>query len=346
MATILVPVYLAPTEDPKDLLNADSFQPLYDMLVALRSHDLRIADRIPTTELTQPVDPPQPLPAAAEGEAGQTPLPEQRAEPTVELPATRTMPPFGGGDFPEIVGTDGTVLTPRQIHQVMTLRTFKPHGATNDWMDMTLQITAFYEEHGHLAVTRAQAEALRTDPHRTDLYTWLEGQRSAHRKGELAAWQIAFLKDHDMVWNPAEAGRDNLIAYAEECAREHGGLAVPVGYRAPDGTRVGEKLRNARAGARNHTIDARLRAELNRIDPFWYPGWDFRWQSYYQTAAHRHRQGQSLTQPDDGRAYRTWLRNPGHDTWLRNPGDDLTPDQEELLREIGLAGDDEAAMTR
>ena len=139
-----------------------------------------------------------------------------------------------------------------------------------------------------------------------------------------------------MICNPAEAGRDTFVTYAEECARECGGLAVPVSYKAPDGTNVGERLRNYRASAKNHTIDAHLRAELNRIDPHWYPGWDFRWQSNYQTAAHRHRRSESLTQPGDGRAYRTWLRSPG---------DDLTIDQEELLREIGLAADDETALT-
>ncbi|MBT2508539.1 DEAD/DEAH box helicase family protein [Streptomyces sp. ISL-98] len=332
-ATILVPVYLAAGEDPKDLLNADSFQPLYDMLIALRSHDLRIADRIPTTELTTPAD--QTPPAAAGSEP---PLPEQSAEPSVELtPDSRTMPPFGGGgDFPEIVGTDGTILTPREIHNVMTLRTFKPHDMPNDWMDMTHLVTAYWEEHNHLAVTRAQAATLQTDPHRVDLYTWLETQRIAYRKGELKEWQTLFLNAHGMLWNPAEANRDTFITYAEECAAACAGLAVPVSYTASDGTKVGERLRSYRASAKNHTIDARLRAELNRIDPNWYPAWDYRWQTNYQTAAHRYRHNQSLTQPGDGRAYRTWLRHPG---------DDLTIDQVELLHEIGLADDDETILT-
>lgn len=341
VATILVPVYLAPGEDPKTLLNADSFQPLYDMLVALRSHDLRIADRIPTTELTAPVEPAR-SPAA---EDGGTPLPEQPAGPVVELPPNRTMPPFGGGggDFPEIVGTDGKVLTPRQIHQIMTLRTFKPDGITNDWMDMTPQVAAYFEEHGHLAVTRAQAEALHSDPHRPDLHTWLDSQRIARRKGELQAWQIAFLDSHSIVWNPADASRDTFITYARECARECGGLAVTVGYKASDGTDVGVRLRNYRASAKNRTIAADLLVELNRIDPNWNPSprWPFPWQRNYQIAAHRYSRGESLAQPDDGRAYRTWLRNPTDG----QPFDDLPIDQRELLREIGLAEDDETVLT-
>lgn len=333
-ATILVPVYLAAGEDPDNLLNADSFQPLYDMLVALSSHDLRIADRIPTTELTAPAAPAQATAAGTE-----PPLPEQNTGPAAQLtPEQRTMPPFGGGGggFPEIVGTNGALLTPQEIHNVMTLRTFKPRNAANDWMDMTRQVTAYWEEHGHLAVTRAQAAALRTDPHRVDLHTWLDSQRSAYRKGDLKEWQITFLNAHGMLWSPAEAKRDAFVTYAEECARDTGGLAVPASYKATDGTRVGEQLRNFRYSAKHHTIDAGLRAELNRIDPHWYPGWDFRWQSNYQTAAHRYRQGQSLTQPEDRRAYRTWLRNPGNGAHL---------DQLLLLREIGLAGDDETVLT-
>ncbi|WP_329027154.1 DEAD/DEAH box helicase [Streptomyces sp. NBC_00690] len=332
-ATILIPVYLAPGEEPKDLLHADSFQPLYDMLIALSSHDLRIADRIPTTEL--PAATAQtPATTPADGTGQNTP---QSAEPTVHLtPEDRTTPPFGpSSGFPEIVGTDGIALTPREIHHVMTLRTFKPHNTSNEWADMMRQVTAYWDEHGHLAITRTQAATLHTDPHRTDLHTWLEYQRTAHRKGELAPWQTAFLDAHGMLWNPAEASRDTFITYAEDCARDTGGLAVPVSYTAPDGTKVGERLRNYRASAKNHTIDTRLRTELNRIDPHWYPAWDFRWQSNYQTAAHRHHHGQSLTQPGDGRAYRTWLRNPG---------DHLTIDQEQLLREIGLT-DDETVLT-
>ncbi|MET8012941.1 helicase associated domain-containing protein [Streptomyces sp. NPDC005271] len=153
----------------------------------------------------------------------------------------------------------------------MTLRVFKPHGASNDWADMTLLVTAYWEEHGHLGVTRAQATAAHTDPHRADLYTWLEYQRTAYRNGDLEEWQISFLNAHGMLWNPAEANRDAFITYAEECARECGGLAVSVGYTAPDGTKTGERLKNYRHAAKNQTIDEGLRAELSRIDPNWNP---------------------------------------------------------------------------
>lgn len=52
--------------------------------------------------------------------------------------------------------------------------------------------------------------------------------------------------------------------------------------------------------------------------------WSFAWQRSNQIARHRHTQALSLTQPGDGRAYRTWLRNPG---------DDLPIDQEDMLHE-------------
>ncbi|MEU6806668.1 hypothetical protein [Streptomyces neyagawaensis] len=50
---------------------------------------------------------------------------------------------------------------------------------------------------------------------------------------------------------------------------------------------------------------------LNRIDPDWTPpGWPFPWQRNHRITEHRCRQGESLTQPGDGRAHRTWLRTP------------------------------------
>ncbi|MFF7205324.1 Helicase associated domain protein [Streptomyces sp. NPDC008141] len=45
-ATLIVPVYLTPDEDPDDLLSADAFTPLWRTVQALRAHDERLTARL------------------------------------------------------------------------------------------------------------------------------------------------------------------------------------------------------------------------------------------------------------------------------------------------------------
>lgn len=340
-ATLLVPIYLAPGEDPTDLHNTSAYQPLYDILLALRAHDLRIADRLPTTGLTRPHDKgeDQAQTAAGADQADTAPFgDDSESESESEISAlldTEATPAFTGLDSadepPEIVGTDGLRLTPRDLARVMDLHVMTPPGATDGWTQSALEAMRFYDEHGHLAPTRAQGIARPTAPHRVDLYTWLSNQRTARRNGELMDWQIHLLDAHGMVWEPRVEAREALITYAEECARLTGGLVVTSGYQAADGHPVGRDLANLRVRAAAGKANPDLVVELNRIDPWWNPPWDYAWQRYYQQAAHRHLLGQSLTQPGDGRAYRQWLRNPGTD---------LEIDQRELLARIGLAAPD------
>jgi predicted helicase len=45
-ATLVVPVYLTPGEDPDDLLGADAYTPLWHTIQALRAHDDRLEARL------------------------------------------------------------------------------------------------------------------------------------------------------------------------------------------------------------------------------------------------------------------------------------------------------------
>ncbi|MFJ3975955.1 DEAD/DEAH box helicase family protein [Streptomyces sp. NPDC090021] len=331
-ATLLVPLYLAPGEDPQDLLNYRYYKPLYDILLALRAHDRRISDRLPTTQLTET----KPTPPAAAG-AGSAPEDGETKVPVVELPEQQTAtPPFGDGPgTPEIIGPDGIVLTPREVAQVIKLHVTRPSGVTADWAIGAAAAADFHNEHGHLAPPRT-LPGQGTDPRFLELPAWLDAQRSARRSGELKPWQTDFLDDIGMVWEPRSETRQLLITYARQTAAEFGGLAVSSGYTTPDGRPFGRDLNNLRRRAANIAPDtdpttedqkgfADLLDALFELDPWWNPPWDLAWQRHYQQAHLRHTRGEKLTQPADTRTYRQWLRNPGTD---------LTPDQYDLLRAI------------
>ncbi|MFJ7182395.1 Helicase associated domain protein [Streptomyces massasporeus] len=58
-ATLVVPVYLTPDEDPDDLLGADAYTPLWRTIQALRSHDDRLDARLSDPRTHRPTMPPE-----------------------------------------------------------------------------------------------------------------------------------------------------------------------------------------------------------------------------------------------------------------------------------------------
>ncbi|MER8073444.1 Helicase associated domain protein [Streptomyces sp. NPDC094034] len=58
-ATLVVPVYLTPDEDPDDLLGADAYTPLWRTIQALRSHDDRLDARLSDPRTHRPTTPPE-----------------------------------------------------------------------------------------------------------------------------------------------------------------------------------------------------------------------------------------------------------------------------------------------
>ncbi|MEU5980276.1 DEAD/DEAH box helicase family protein [Streptomyces sp. NPDC047315] len=335
-ATLLVPIYLAPNEDPQDLLNYRYYKPLYDILLALRAHDRRISDRLPTTQLAEP----KPTPQAATAATGSPSEDGEVRGPVLELPEQQTAtPPFSGSPgTPEIVGPDGILLTPREVAQVIKLHITRPSGVTADWAIGAAAAADFHNEHGHLAPPRT-LPGQGTDPRLLELPAWLDAQRAARRNGELKAWQNDFLDEIGMVWEPRSETRQLLITYARQCAEETGGLAVSSGYTTPDGRAFGRDLANLRQRASKLDPDTgpttddqkgflELLDTLFEIDPWWNPPWSLVWQRHYQQALLRHSRAEKPAQAGDTRTYRQWLRNPG---------DNLTPDQIDLLRAIDHA---------
>ncbi|MGW0954780.1 Helicase associated domain protein [Streptomyces sp. NPDC001212] len=58
-ATLVVPVYLTPGEDPDDLLGADAYTPLWRTIQALRAHDDRLEARLADPRTHRPTMPPE-----------------------------------------------------------------------------------------------------------------------------------------------------------------------------------------------------------------------------------------------------------------------------------------------
>lgn len=87
----------------------------------------------------------------------------------------------------------------------------------------------FAAEHGHLTVPHGARVG------GVALASWLNAQRAARRKGQLAPERVADLDRLGLVWDPHEQDWRDGLADVTEYAAEHGHVVIPGGAR---GTRI------------------------------------------------------------------------------------------------------------
>ena len=108
------------------------------------------------------------------------------------------------------------------------------------WRQQYGEAEEFYREHGNLCIPKRYIAG-----NGKNLGIWLQRQRTGHRRGQLAGWQVLMLEKIGMVWetgNPWETG----YCHAKEYFEEHGHLAVPNQYICADGYRLGKWISNQR----------------------------------------------------------------------------------------------------
>ncbi|RZD77663.1 DEAD/DEAH box helicase [Streptomyces albidoflavus] len=221
-ATLVVPVYLTPGEDPDDLLGADAYTPLWHTIQALRAHDDRLEARLAdprTHRPTTPADDPEAwlhfdrpaqaeevalalslrvlAPKSAEWRRGLAAARRyHRAHHHLDVPQTYQDP----ADYPL-----GRWLTwQRHLHTTGTLdpartQALERLGIVWDPRQQAFDrglahASAYAARHGHLAAPVDEVH----DDYR--LGRWLATQRT--RASRLTAERAAALTALDPWWNP------------------------------------------------------------------------------------------------------------------------------------------------
>jgi superfamily II DNA or RNA helicase len=290
-ATLIVPVYITPGEDPDDLLNSSAYTPLWRTLQALRAHDDRLTARLadPRTErpsLTAPTDDPDAwlrfdrptrsdeialaltlrvlAPKSAEWRRGLAAARRyHRTHHHLDVPQTYTDP----ADYPL-----GRWLTwQRHLHTTAALdpaRTtaLERLGILWDprrqaWDRGYAHATAWAAAHGHLTVP---VEEYHDD---FPLGRWLSTQRS--RAGRLTADRNQALITLDPWWNPPWPQTwQRLYQAARHHALAGRSLDVPRDHTTPDELRLGEWLHTQRTHpGRLHPDQQRLLQDLGLPSP-------------------------------------------------------------------------------
>ncbi|MFL4910651.1 Helicase associated domain protein, partial [Streptomyces sp. MMS24-I2-30] len=341
-ARIIIPVFLQPGEDPKDMVASASYQPLVDILQALRSHSERMVDQLASQALTRGTERRRmhvrPTPAAGAG-AGAGPengdMPEETSQAQQEVD--------------RVTSVVVNFASPRDAADIAALtrcRVIRPESLV--WLEGYQALIRWRAENGIACLHAVPYETETTVGATTNfpLGRWVHQQRRAHRTGELDPHRKELLDEAGMVWEPGDETWENKLAALRSYHRATGHLAprqdavwgegeamVPIGQHLANLRRKGQKN-----GLGKDPERAAVRAaQLAAIDPDWNCPWPLDWQRHYKVLADLvdadghlpHIAPGVIFNGDDIGTWRWRQQEPG--TWTR-----LLPEQQERLTALGI----------
>ncbi|OCC10923.1 Helicase associated domain protein [Streptomyces sp. PTY087I2] len=264
VASLVVPVFLGPGEQPDEMLLSRAYGELVKVLTALRAHDAQAVEQLAA-------------PQVAGGES---------AGGVVE----------GAGGVSKAAAELLSFSRPRdpaQLAAFISLRVLQPE--TQFWRRGLAAALAYRSDCGDLAVPYEY----RT-PDGFALGVWVARQRSARTRGELSQERVGQLEELGMIWSHAEVAFAEGLSAARGWAQEHGHLLASADAMW-EGYAVGVWLKNQRAAARQGKsgqgasgLSATRRRALESIDPSWCPSWSVAWQRCFHLARLHVQGGQVL----------------------------------------------------
>lgn len=218
-ALILLPVYLAPGENPQAVLEASSFRHVWRVLATLRDQDERMdaaltaaRRRLGTGEM--------------EADHAHAVLPER-----VRI--------YGG--------TDGTDIDD-QFARALAVHILD--HTTENWYDYYGRLERYAAEHGHTAVPTSDEPGT--------LENWAARQRALHSAARMRPERAALLERlPGWSWHLGNTKRDRGRTELEAYVAEYGNAQVPRGYISPTtGYRLDSFVVNARVRRKTGQADA------------------------------------------------------------------------------------------
>ncbi|MEU5403879.1 Helicase associated domain protein [Streptomyces sp. NPDC005963] len=285
-ARIIIPVFLQPGEDPKDMVTSASYQPLVDILQALRSHSERMVDQLASRALTRGTERRRIHVRSDRGAAG-----ADRGEDGEEVSEAQQ-------DVDRVTSVVVNFASPRDAADIAALtrcRVIRPQSLV--WLE------------GYQALLRWRAEngitGLHAIPYDTEtvvgttkafpLGRWVHQQRKTLRAGELDPHRkdLLDMPEAGMVWEPGDEVWETKLAALRSYRRAHGHLAprqdAVWGEGEGEGlVPVGQHMANLRRkgglGKEPERAAARA-AQLAAIDPDWNCPWPLDWQRHHRVLA-------------------------------------------------------------
>ncbi len=279
-ARIIIPVFLQPGEDPKDMLVSASYQPLVDILQALRSHSERMVDQLASRALTRSTERRglhvRPVPAAGADSGGGDGEETSEAQREVDGVASIVV----NFAFPRDAA-DVAALTRCRVIRPQSLVWLEGYRALIRWRKEN-QVTSLYAVPYDTETTVGTTKAF-------PLGRWVHQQRKALRAGELDPYRKDLLDEAGMVWEPGDEVWETKLAALRSYHRVTGHLAprqtAVWGEGGGEQLAIGQLCANLRrkGGLGKDPRRAETRAaQLGKIDPDWNCPWPLDWQRQYK----------------------------------------------------------------
>ncbi|MGK5533994.1 Helicase associated domain protein [Streptomyces sp. URMC 129] len=301
LASLIVPVFLAPGEQPQDMFTSASYKPLTKVLQGLRAHDEQAVELLA--------------------------IPQTNAPDT--LSTTIGPPPEDGEDESRLLLRFSSRRDPAQVAEWISYNVIDTER--QDWERGFAALRAYAKRTGHARVPFSHREG----PY--PLGQWTADQRKTYAAGTMNGQRARRLEKLGMVWDERELAWEETLAVLRAYYNEYGTLAAPRSATILDRP-VGMMLANLRrdSGLGKDPERAAKRAEqLAAIDPYWNPPWPIEWQRNYAGVQQCIDGG---AEPEDilpgvtfaGVDVGVWLKRQ-RQTWKH-----LSDGQRELLESLGI----------
>ncbi|MFG1808293.1 Helicase associated domain protein [Streptomyces sp. NPDC049040] len=293
VASLVVPVFLAPGEDPDAMLTSKGYESLARILAALRSHDSDTIESLAEQQATS-----------------HSPKP-----PAADLDTTGRRNGKGGPSAPaQSLLTFSTPRDPAILAQFMKLRILRPENTY--WRQGIQAATRYVKENGDLKVPYAFTTPDDWAPSEFPLGTWVADQRKSFNAGQMKPARAIELENLGMIWSHWDVAFQEGLSAAQGWAAEHGHFLPPttavfnghpVGVWAKNLRTAGRKLAQLEArreaglpiGPTTGALTEERRDALEAIDPSWCPAWPVAWQRCYRLCHNLVQAGTPLPAPGE-----------------------------------------------
>ncbi|GAA2904669.1 DEAD/DEAH box helicase [Streptomyces mexicanus] len=307
LASLVVPVFLGPGEDSREMLTSEAYGTLAKVLGALRAHDTDTIEALADPRRRSGRRGGEDAENGEDGAGLEVGGEDQDGEGQEDEGAGAWVSERAAGLLRFSEPRDPAVLA-----QFVRLRVIDPENAywrrgiaaATRWLRQTgsdqLRVPYDYvtpEDAGTGAGAGARAGA------GFPLGVWLADQRRYYNAGTLDPGRVAELEALGMVWSHHDVAFEEGLTVARAWAAAHGHFLPPATAVGEGGFPIGVWAKNQRAAARKALLNAERRAAgenvpvaagempasrleaLEAIDPGWCPlGWDVAWQRCFRLA--------------------------------------------------------------
>jgi hypothetical protein len=245
LASLIVPVFLQPGEQPEDMFTSGSYRPLVKVLEGLRAHDEEAVELLAIPQEPQ----------------------KDVAQPSVHIGSA----PGDGEEESRLLLRFAAPRDPVMVADWVSFNVIDTER--QDWARGWAKLKTYVERVGNARVPYGHREGA------TPLGQWVAEQRRAYAAGEMNGRRAQRLEQLGMVWSVTDERFQENLEAAKAYYDQHWTLCAPRTATAL-GKPLGMWLANLR---RPSALESHpeWEAALKEIDQDWNPEWPAEWQRHY-----------------------------------------------------------------